>query len=245
VQNKLAEDLTGKRFTKLVVIKRVKSKYDKAHWLCKCDCGNKTIVSTSGLKSGHTKSCGCYQDETASNVHFVDLTGQRFGKLVTIRRCENSKTGLVKYECKCDCGNITKVVGATLLDGRTQSCGCWKYSKLEEFVLKYFREKKYINNIDYACQKKFEGLIGTGGLPLSYDFIVYKENTPYYLIECQGKQHYEAIEYFGGEEQLKRQKQHDKLKKEYAERIGVPLLEIPYTTSKYKDVKTILQSVGI
>lgn len=59
-----AEDLTGKRFGKLVVIKKVEPTYDKSGrkytvWECLCDCGNKTKVRTNNLK-GSTTSCGCY-----------------------------------------------------------------------------------------------------------------------------------------------------------------------------------------
>lgn len=245
MNNLYFENLIGHRFGKLVVIDKSTARWNKLHWVCKCDCGNETVVSTSGLKSGHTQSCGCFQDEIASNKHFIDLTGRKFGKLTVIQRIENSKTGLVKYECQCECGNKSKVVGATLVDGRTQSCGCWKYSKLEEDVLRYFKEKNYINTIDYECQKKFEDLLGVGGQLLSYDFIVYKNNEPYYLIECQGKQHYEPVEHFGGEKQFKIQQKHDKLKKEYAIKLEIPLLEIPYTIDKYEKISKILKDIGI
>ena len=63
-------DLTGQRFGRLVVIKRVKPAESdiafpntSAYWLCKCDCGNETIVVGSALRSGNTKSCGCYRSE--------------------------------------------------------------------------------------------------------------------------------------------------------------------------------------
>lgn len=32
-------------------------------WKCKCDCGNATRASTASLKSGNTRSCGCYGKE--------------------------------------------------------------------------------------------------------------------------------------------------------------------------------------
>ncbi len=245
IKSKLSENLINQRFGKLVVIAKSKSKYNKTHWLCKCDCGNETIASTSGLKSGHTQSCGCFQDEVASNTHFNDLTGRRFGKLVVLRRAENSSLGFTRFECKCDCGNITIVNSAPLMDGRTQSCGCWKYSKLEEYVVKYFKEKGYINSVDYECQKKFENLTGTGNSLLSYDFIVYKNNEPFCLIECQGQQHYHSVDYFGGEKQFEKQMIHDKLKSDYAKMLGLPLLEIPYTLKKYNDIKNILEENNI
>lgn len=93
--------------------------------------------------------------------------------------------------------------------------------------------------------KRFDDLTGTGNKSLSYDFIVYKDNEPYYLIECQGQQHYQAIDYFGGEEKFKQQQIHDRLKKEYANKLGIPLLEILYTLDTYEKIAQILKSAGI
>ena len=238
------ENLIGYRFGKLEVIAQAPSKYDKIHWLCKCDCGNETLVSTTGLKSGHTQSCGCFQDEVASNTHFVDLSGRTFGKLTVLKRIDNSNTGLVRYLCQCECGNTTDVIGGHLVGGNIQSCGCWVYSKLEEYVINYFNKIGYSNSVDYECQKKFDNLVGNGGKPLSYDFLVYSNGQPRYLIECQGKQHYEPIDYFGGEDSFKRQQEHDKLKAEYASQIGIELLEIPYTYTS-EEIEKMFISLGI
>ena len=49
-------DLTGQRFGKLIALSYNKQ---KAKWLCQCDCGNITFVSSSNLNSGGTQSCGC------------------------------------------------------------------------------------------------------------------------------------------------------------------------------------------
>lgn len=60
-------DLTDKTFGRLTVLKRdANGKRGQPRWLCKCDCGNRTIVDASKLKSGHTKSCGCLVAETLS-----------------------------------------------------------------------------------------------------------------------------------------------------------------------------------
>lgn len=58
-------DLTGHVFGRLSVIKIDDAKRVKwrIKWLCQCDCGKNTIVSGSHLRSGHTISCGCYNDE--------------------------------------------------------------------------------------------------------------------------------------------------------------------------------------
>lgn len=57
------DSLVGKRFGKLVVEEYYGIKYKHRHWICKCDCGNRTIASTSKLKRGEIKSCGCSQNE--------------------------------------------------------------------------------------------------------------------------------------------------------------------------------------
>ncbi len=54
-------NIEGIKFGKLMPIKRVRSKNSNHfnQWLCKCDCGNDVIASTSALRSGKQKSCGC------------------------------------------------------------------------------------------------------------------------------------------------------------------------------------------
>ncbi len=52
-------DYTGMRFSDLLVKKRIPEKGKKTKNLCECSCGNKVIVTSSNLATGHTKSCGC------------------------------------------------------------------------------------------------------------------------------------------------------------------------------------------
>jgi len=59
-----AEDLTGRRFGRLTVIRRVKNKGNRVRWLCHCDCGNELLADPNHLKSGHTTSCGCAQKQS-------------------------------------------------------------------------------------------------------------------------------------------------------------------------------------
>jgi hypothetical protein len=60
-------DITGNKYSRLTVIERGESLSKKTRWKCLCDCGNTTVVSGHYLKSGRTKSCGCYQKEVTSN----------------------------------------------------------------------------------------------------------------------------------------------------------------------------------
>lgn len=58
--NKRFEDLSGKVFGKLTVVRHVgKDRHSHNRWLCQCECGNMTVVDTSCLVQGKTKSCGC------------------------------------------------------------------------------------------------------------------------------------------------------------------------------------------
>lgn len=50
-------NIEGKRFGKLIAVRRSKERVDK--WVCKCDCGNTKDILTRSLNSGNTKSCGC------------------------------------------------------------------------------------------------------------------------------------------------------------------------------------------
>lgn len=57
-------------------------------------------------------------------MKLIDLTGQRFGKLVVIQRHIDPSKKYTLWECKCDCGNEAIVRANRLMHGRTQSCGC-------------------------------------------------------------------------------------------------------------------------
>ena len=58
----------------------------------------------------------------------IDLTGERFGKLVVIREA-GRKNGHVAWLCRCDCGNEIVVSGHDLRNEHTQSCGCLRLER--------------------------------------------------------------------------------------------------------------------
>ena len=100
------EDLSGKRFGRLTVIRYDHS--DSRHesmWLCECDCGNKTVVTRDRLLRGITKSCGCYHRDRTIECNTTH--GLRNTKLYAvwdsmIRRCENKNNQ--RYHCYGDRG---------------------------------------------------------------------------------------------------------------------------------------------
>ena len=248
-------DISGQKFGRLQVICVDHKKYDNFgntsyYWKCSCDCGNEIVVQGSALKRGDIKSCGCLQAQLSAKrakERIIDLLDRKFGLLTVVERVEldDIKNGYGKWNCICECGNTKLADGYSLRKGTISSCGCLKQSRYELYVLQYFDEKGYINSVDYDCQKRFDDLRGYGEGMLSYDFAVYSAGELKCLIECQGQQHYKPVKLFGGEEQFARQQIHDVLKKNYADKIGVPLIEIPYTVEQYEDVKQILLSAEI
>jgi hypothetical protein len=64
-------DLTGNRYTKLVVIEDdgTRSNSKQVMWKCICDCGNITHIRAQDLKEGKTKSCGCFNYESRNVKH--------------------------------------------------------------------------------------------------------------------------------------------------------------------------------
>lgn len=57
---------------------------------------------------------------------FTDISGERFHRLVAIRREHNPNNGKVDWLCRCDCGNATYASLTDLVRGKKKSCGCLK-----------------------------------------------------------------------------------------------------------------------
>ena len=140
--NLYGKDLTGKRFTNLVVISKDKPRNKHSYWICKCDCGNTISVMDSHLKTGHTKSCGCKKSELLK-TRANNLVGKEFGRLKVL---EPIKDGY--WKCKCSCGNICTVYKENLTGGDTKSCGC-----LQEETRKK-NMKKAIHFVDGTCVER-------------------------------------------------------------------------------------------
>ena len=54
---------TGDRFERLVVLRRAENIGANTAWLCRCDCGNETVVRGVHLIRHAVKSCGCLRKE--------------------------------------------------------------------------------------------------------------------------------------------------------------------------------------
>lgn len=216
-----ALDLTGKTYGNLTVIKKSNiKKSNRLCWECQCICGNKTIVITNHLTSGHTKSCGCLQKEITSKMNpAIDITGQRFGKLIALERVSN-KGKHTCWKCQCDCGNICEIRTNSLKTGHTTSCGCVA-SKGEEQIALWLKN----NNISFERQKTFDSCRDekTNYL-LKFDFFINDK----FLLEYDGITHFQATGGWNNETAVSNIQKKDKIKTEWAEKNHIPLYRINY-----------------
>jgi len=79
----------------------------------------------------------------------IDLTGQRFTRLVVLKQNGRSKSRDVIWLCKCDCGKETSATGVDLKRGTTKSCGCLRIEKYKTNNLKHG------HTIDYKISRAY------------------------------------------------------------------------------------------
>lgn len=94
----------------------------------------------------------------------IDLTGQRFGRLVVLQYTGKDKRNQARWDCRCDCGNITNVSTQNLKCGNVQSCGCSRKginsthkqsrSRLYKIWCAVVQRTKNPNNPNYAYYGK-------------------------------------------------------------------------------------------
>lgn len=228
-----AENLIGKKFNQLTVIKRIINNNDKVMWECECACGNKTIVRGDSLRSGHTKSCGCLQKKHAANLNAKNLIGERFGKLVVTKRSQKKNSnGQYFWICDCDCGSTNvEIDGHNLISRGTESCGCIQ-SKGEEKIANILS----LNNIPFLREYPLTDCkLSTGGCP-RMDFAILNDNQDIlYFIEYQGEQHYKPRGKIFTEEKVKIIQQRDQEKLQFCQKMGIPVVYIKY--NKYDTLK--------
>ena len=253
------ENLIGQKFGLLTVVgpadDYVTPKgYKVSMWKCQCECGAEVVTRGTSLKNGHTRSCGCAHSDGAMGVGLIDITGQKFGRWTVLYENGRLKDPCGKivplWHCRCDCGEERDLRAGTLKAGLSLSCGCFKYERLmlgESRGIRISRAEKIVSeflqsyNVYYEPQKIYTDLRGKKGYPLSYDFLVYQNGQPFFLLECQGIQHYMPVDFFGGEKQFLVQKSNDKIKRRYAISKGIPLYEIPYTCKTEESIIQLLK----
>ena len=91
----------------------------------------------------------------------------------------------------------------------------------------------------------FPDLKSSNGRPLRFDFAVFDDDGVLdFIIESQGRQHYEASPKFGGKKGLFQQQFNDNKKRRFCALHGFNLIEIPYTDENLIDYDYIMSRAG-
>ena len=218
------QDISGQRFGKLIAIKPTNERASNGgvRWDCICDCGNHVYPTMNNLKRGHTTSCGCAKQEYIESCK-RDVINKTFGKLMVIKELFSDTYSKRTFLCECECGNKHICTLSDLTTGHTMSCGCLNKSKGEMYIEEILKD----NNIDYIPQKRFDDCKDEKTLP--FDFYLPQYNV---CIEYDGSQHFEPVQYWGGEKRFKELVLHDLIKDTYCKSNDIKLIRIPYTLKK-------------
>ena len=145
-------------------------------------------------------------------------------------------------------------------------CPCHQVSSFEAKTMDILNH----HGISYIREKTFDGLVGDAGMPLRFDFALFKnrsaDGSPLIdlVIELQGPHHYQKgfygdsgdyitddltkSEQWEAEQRLKRQQRYDQLKQEYCSEQDIKIANIKYTTNDYtrleKKLLKVLQDNG-
>jgi hypothetical protein len=170
------KDLTGKKFGRLTAICVLdERRRGKAVWKCSCDCGNTASVTSDGLLSGKTKSCGCLVGIDPNRTHKVcsscrtDKSISEFHKNLTkpdkhtdlCKSCTVSKSSRdkpisnarVRERRRTDSGfRITHSLRSRLqhaIKGNTKSAKTLELLGCEVDYLKYHLESQFDENMTW------------------------------------------------------------------------------------------------
>lgn len=199
-----------------------------AIWKLQCKCGNIIEASPSQIKHANKKSCGC----DYVNPLLIDLTGQKYGMLTVVRIHDQRVMAgrRVAWECRCDCGNKVVVASFMLRSGKTTSCGC----KNKSIKIELIKKRLDSLGIEYCLEYRFEDCKDKRALP--FDIYIPSSNV---VIEYDGRQHYESVPFWGGNDEFELRARHDAIKKEYCVNHDITMIRIPYYLTDNEITKII------
>lgn len=177
------------------------------------------VVASKFLFDDRCPNCCSTKKKTAREVRnkIVELGNNEYELLGEYK---NSVTPIKLKHIACS--HIFKMTYGNFVS-QGQRCPKCKSSKGERLVSNFLNRQ----NLRYEEQYKFKECINIR--PLPFDFAVLGKNENVIaLMEFDGRQHFEPVDFFGGEEGLSRIKLHDRIKNNFCEDNNIPLLRIPY-----------------
>lgn len=99
--------------------------------------------------------------------------------------------------------------------------------------------------VPFAEEYEFPDLVSTSGRHLRFDFAIFNDDGSLdFLIEFQGRQHYQPVSKFGGNRAVQKQKYNDNQKRIYCMRHGINLVTIPFWDEDKISYEYIMKAAG-
>lgn len=187
------------------------------------------------LANDHLRGFGCVKCSCGKLAKDKVKTQERF--LSDAKKVHGDKynyelvlysQGRNKIDIICNIHGIFRQVA----DAHLRGAGCpnCRKSRGEIKIFNYL----VTTDINFLPEKRFDNCKNINTLP--FDFYLPDFNL---CIEFDGRQHFESIDYFGGEDTLKFTKERDQIKNKYCLDKNIHLLRIPYW--KFSNIELIIE----
>lgn len=201
-------------------------------------CGMEFKTTPNNFKK--TLSCPhcSYKKRAENRKHSLEYVSE-FISITTNAEYEfvdtDYKNTSTKFKVKhIDCGNTFDVnFGNFSMGSRCPFCFNSKGEKSIKDIL-------LLRNIEFETQYEFKDLIGIGGRKLRFDFAIFQNGILLYLLEYDGKFHFEKVHL---NHDFERQLIHDSFKNEYCIKNNIKLIRIPYW--EFNNINIIIDNLTI
>ena len=199
------------------------------------NCGNEYLVRPEKFKAGrrcpYCKGIREREAQAKTNEEFLKEVKKQVGDEYTVlSKYINYATKVKIIHNKCKKEFLVTPNSFLGLGTRCPECYSNSISGGEKQIRKYLKD----NNIDFKDQYSFKDCKYKH--KLRFDFAIFENEKLKFLIEYNGKQHYEPIKLFGGEDNFDKVKTRDNIKKEFCKNNNIELIEISY---KFKGKKLL------
>jgi hypothetical protein len=139
-------DWSGKKvgrltFIDVVGVKKYPSSQNYPLWRAQCDCGGQRYLSSLDIRTAVAQHINLSCNDCPKQQS-LNLIGQKIG-LIQVgnpsgRHTFPGGTNVPLFECRCDCGKVTKLTSTTLRNAQKDrfnlSCGCVAEQKFQQYV---------------------------------------------------------------------------------------------------------------
>lgn len=219
--------LVGNEYTFLEEFEHVDKKIEVIH----NECNYKYKVSPYKFINRGQRCPNCFGTPKKTDAEFKDEVRSLVGtEYIILGKYETAHDEiLIKHK---DCGNEYMVTPHAFLSKGTRCPKCIESKgekKIDELLKTW--------GIDYKSQFTFKDCKNIH--PLRFDFAIFNSSKKVTcLIEFDGRQHYEPVDYFGGIEGFEKTRFNDSIKNNYCKKNNIKLLRIPYT--EHDNIEKIL-----